>query len=409
MTRHLEKMAGLIFMNNFNFEAERQLLIENLNYLKSLSVEEYTFHRKWNELRHHIEPEREYIHNAQHSMWRPISAGVPNTPEAEADATIMAISQIKPRLIFVGNVKSDESNYRHWEAYRFFLSSHEHNGVPGRFIRILIVDDNAKGKNVLGIASIASDVNSLGDRDTFIGWTVDQRAKGKLNCTAIGSTIVPTQPFGFNFLGGKLIATLLTSKVVRDEWQLRYGDILAGFTTTSLYGPSSMYNGIPWWKTIGATKGSTPVQPDIDIYKKWVAWVKKNRKKEYDEITTSDRGFSGPATGIKTRLVNYIFDVAGIPKKKFEHGFQRGVFFSSLYENTKDFLCDKISENDLVLKPRLQGDIGAIMDWWRPRAIKRYLKLKEENRLKKFSPFYNDMDRMDYQSAKEKYFGDVGR
>jgi hypothetical protein len=393
-------------MKNFDFETERQLLIDNLNYLKSLSVEEYTFHRKWNELRHHIEPEREYIHNAQHSMWRPT---VFNTPEAEADAAIAAISQIKPRIVFVGNMKTDETNFRHWEAYRYFLSSHEHNGVPGRFIKILIVDDNAKGQNVLGIASIASDFNSVGDRDTFIGWTVDHRKNGKLNSTAIGSTIVATQPFGFNFLGGKLIASLITSKIVRDEWQLRYGDVLAGLTTTSLYGPSSMYNAIPWWKTLGATIGAIPIQPDVNIYKKWRLWVRTNRKKEFAEITTTKNGRGGAATSEKTRVVELIFDSASISKDEYKHGFERGVFFSSFYENTKDFLCDKISENDLVLKPRFQGDIGAIMDWWRPRAIKRYLKLKEENRLKKFSPFYNDMDRMDYQTAKEKYFGDVGR
>jgi len=77
-------MAGLFFMNDFNFEIERQRLIENLDFHKSLSVEESTFYKKWDELRHHIEPERHYIHTAGKRMWRPkLSDYVPDAPEAE--------------------------------------------------------------------------------------------------------------------------------------------------------------------------------------------------------------------------------------------------------------------------------------------------------------------------------------
>ena len=39
----------------------------------------------------------------------------------------------------------------------------------------------------------------------------------------MGFVIVPSQPFGYNFLGGKLIATMVNSKVVRDEWKKIYG------------------------------------------------------------------------------------------------------------------------------------------------------------------------------------------
>jgi hypothetical protein len=69
----------------------------------------------------------------------------------------------------------------------------------------------------LGIASIASDFNSIGDRDTFIGWTADQRASGKLNCTAIGSTIVPTQPA----IGAKLQALRIAAANPTSELLVR--------------------------------------------------------------------------------------------------------------------------------------------------------------------------------------------
>ena len=64
---------------------------------------------------------------------------------------------------------------------------------------------------------MGSDVTSLGARDTFIGWTKDNKFKdGKLKHTSIGTTIYVAQPLGFNFLGGKLVAALVTSSVVRE-------------------------------------------------------------------------------------------------------------------------------------------------------------------------------------------------
>lgn len=395
-------------MNNFNFEAERQRLIENLNYLKSLSVEEYTFRRKWDEIRHHIEAERDYIHQADHFMWRPRKHNCA-TDADPADAVIAAICEIKPRVIIVGDKRNDEANFRYWEAYRYFLSSGEHNGVPGRYIRILIVDDFIGRGRVLGIASIASDVNSIGHRDKFIGWTAKQRMDGLLRNTAIGSTIVPTQPFGFNMLGGKLCAALATSRIVRDEWQLRYGDLLAGMTTTGLYKPPCIYDSLPWWKKLGYTKGDIPIQPAVEIYLKWRAWVRAHRKKEFADITATKDDRDGAAVSEKTRVLNLIFETVGISPKDYVHGFPRSVYFSSFYENTKDFLCGRASENELRLKRRFQNDVEAIMDWWRPRAIKRYQMLKQKGKLKGRSPLYNHMDEMDYQTAKDTFLDDVGR
>jgi hypothetical protein len=38
--------------------------------------------------------------------------------------------------------------------------------------------------------------------------------QGMLKYTAVGSSIVPLQPFGYNFVGGKLIALLTISEPV---------------------------------------------------------------------------------------------------------------------------------------------------------------------------------------------------
>ena len=54
-------------------------------------------------------------------------------------------------------------------------------------------------------------------------------------------SIIPIQPFGYNFLGGKLML-MITSDVIRKSWEDKYGDILVGMSTTSLYGTCSQYN-----------------------------------------------------------------------------------------------------------------------------------------------------------------------
>ena len=139
--------------------------------------------------------------------------------------------------------------YDMWKYLRLLIHTMEFSIGIGRLIKILIFDANTS--KVIGLASIASDVISIGVRDNWIGWTKEDKfEKSKLNQTCIGSTIVPTQPFGYNFLGGKLIASLLCTNDVRDAWEKKFNQKLVGMTTTSLYGGHSMYQRIPFWKTL---------------------------------------------------------------------------------------------------------------------------------------------------------------
>ena len=77
---------------------------------------------------------------------------------------------------------------------------------------------------------------SLGVRDELIGWTKENKFQdGKLNHTGIGTTICCTQPLGFNMLGGKLVAQMVTSKkLIRDTWKKLYGQTLVGISTTEV-------------------------------------------------------------------------------------------------------------------------------------------------------------------------------
>jgi hypothetical protein len=268
---------------------------------------------------------------------------------------------------------------------------------------------------------MGSDITSLGVRDSYIGWSKDNKFKdGKLNNTAIATTVVSTQPLGYNLLGGKLIAALATSPIIRSAWKQTYDDTLIAVGTTSLYGIHSQYNGIPHYKTLGESKGLIAIKPDDLVYDPWHQWLKENRSELYQSKITNERirngesmypgeNKTGPVSGIKQRILEMIFKELGIKSKDYNHGFKRGVYFAQMYENGNEFLCGKISESELNMKDKFsEGDTYSIK-WWKPKAERRYLKLIEENKIKPESLFYADIIGMTWEGAKEKYIKEVGR
>ena len=61
------------------------------------------------------------------------------------------------------------------------------------------------------------------------------------------------------------------------------------------------------------------------------------------------------------------------------------------YENTKEFLQNKIGEKELKLKELFKKDVQGVFDWWKPKAIERYKKLHGEGNIKSDILFYNKM------------------
>jgi hypothetical protein len=99
----------------------------------------------------------------------------------------------------------------------------------------------------------------------------------------------------------------------------------------------------------------------------------------------------------------------GIKSDAYHHGFKRGVYFAPMYENGNDYLCGKIEEDKLIMKPKFaQGDDYTIK-WWKEKAIKRYSKLHEEGRLKPEKLFYADAIGLTWEEMKAKFLADVGR
>lgn len=176
-------------------------------------------------------------------------------------------SDIKPRLILAQGKDSDAWNY-----CRHIISSFIYNGRLGRQQRYFCVDDNTGG--ILGVLEICSDLNILGPRDKYIGWTKQQKYdKRRLNNVVNVGTCVCVQPFG-TLTGGKFMIVAALSDVVHRKWFARYQQPFVAVTTTSLYGKSSIYNRIKEYKYLGTTPGvgiSNFSQSDVDLMRKFCA------------------------------------------------------------------------------------------------------------------------------------------
>jgi hypothetical protein len=383
----------------FEFELEKSKFIKNIDYLKSMSAEEQTFYKKWVE----VQTYKDYLNKSgvvKAKIWTP-------TDINDVDLTIKELESLNPTIVHVPAGSAYEQD---WLMLRLFCHTMEYAQTPGRFIKLLITDGNVNNPRYLGAVSISSDVIVITDRDDYIGWTADNKLKDKrLVHSAIGSCIMSTQPFGYNFLGGKLVAALITTSKTREIWKNLYDQELVGMTTTSLYGSYSMYNSLKWWHKCGSSTGKMMIKPDDSVYEVWHQWIKDNKSEQYNKAMTQKEGVSGPVTGAKNRVINMIFQTLGIKTSDYTHGYERGVYYSCFYENTKEFLQNKITEKDLKLKELFKKDVQGVLDWWKPKAIERYKKLHSEGNIKSDILYYNKMMGMTYDEAKSKFFNEVGR
>jgi len=373
---------------DFDFDKHKQEFIDNMDMLKTMSVQEQTLYKKWQEFNKNdkLRSKADKLDQVQQQMWKP-------TDLSDKEKTIQEIQDLEP---IVEHTTDNET----WTLLRQGISSMEFVANPGRNQKYFVKDKNTN--KYLGVICMGSDVVSIKVRDEFIGWTKENKLDdAKLQHTAIGTSIIATQPLGYNFLGGKLVSALVTCSTIRNKWKEAYDQTLAGITTTALYGVHSQYNGIPHWKTLGETAGQINLKPDDSIYLVWNQWLKENHPEEHHKAVN--------ATGPKNNVINRIFKHLGMKAKDYQHGFKRGVYFADIYENGKEFFKSNIDEKDLIMKEKYQLDYDRIINWWKPKAIRRYEKLHSENRLKPEQLFYSDIMDMSWEETKQKYLGEVGR
>lgn len=382
-------------------------VIEDLTVVSQMTVEEYTLYQKWLEI--HIkyplveglfgaelnEADRIYIDQVKENIW------IPNDP--------MDYMNLQPRLIYTNGTELAEK----WNTIRTFTSTMKNNNNIGRNLNY-IVQDEVTGK-YLGVICISSDFLDLTPRDKYIGWNRDVKTnQGMINHTAIGSTIVPLQPLGFNYLGGKLLALMCLTDKVQQDWKEQYGDTLVGVTTTSLYGQNkagglSQYDNLKHWKKMGYTSGSVSYETRKPTTALMLNWLKKNHTRKYFEWFIAKNLDGMPfKRDHKNRSNSFIYSQLGVDKELIKSEHARGIYFSPLYTNTNEYLRKEITEE--ALAKSFDTSYNALVGIWKEKYVARRVKsLIENDRFTKETLFYDDLVYMDWEETKAKYLPQVGR
>jgi len=211
---------------------------------------------------------------------------------------------------------------------------------------------------------------------------------GRLNYICTCTRIVPTQPLGFSYVGGKLLTLLAGSQEVEDTWKSTYGETLVGLTTTSLFGGFSQYNNLKYWKKLKSSRGRVSFVPNEDNYLLMKQYLEQHYPRKYFDffISTNENGY--PPSSPKIRATSFGYNKLGIESKDTFHS--RGVYFCDLYRNTKEFLRGEIGENDL--ERRFDNSLENLVNLWRSNYVpKRLRNLRETKRFSKKSFWYGDL------------------
>ena len=405
---------------------------KDLTFVSAMDVKEYTLYQKWCEV-HEKYPteemntlfgtERQLIDPSQRTMIEEVKANIwtPDSPDAYLD--------LEPVLIYTDDsgekvstgmdgtnvtqkIKRSDLPER-WNTARTFISTMKNNSNIGRNLNFF-AQDKKTGK-YLGVVCISSDFLDLTPRDNVIGWEREKKTQGgMINYTAIGSTIVPFQPLGYNYVGGKLLALLCLSDTVQDLWKKQYGDTLVGVTTTSLYGKTkanglSQYDNLDHWLPMGFTSGSVSFEPERNTRYEIREWLKKNHTRKYFEWYVAKKPSGQPyKRDHKNRSLSFTYSKLGIPKELIRSEHARGIYFSPLYDNTYDFLCGKCDGNDL--KKSFETSTESLSNTWKEKHARgRIGFLKKKNKVSTETLFYDDLIYLTWQETKDKYLSQVGR
>ena len=275
-----------------------------------------------------------------------------------------------------------------WDTCINMISSHSNMvSIPGKNLKLAVKEMTTN--KFIGFIRLASPVINMKPRNEMLGNTPDL---SQFNKTAImGFVIVPSQPFGYNYLGGKLLAAICCSHKVREMMNKKYDMNLCLFETTSLYGnskASSQYDGMkPYVRYKGLTDSDfIPMLHGLPFEK----------LKDYVENIVGDL-VKEDASSRKLKLTNSII---GLIKRSLKDDKTELENFNKVINNAKDLTEQKryyIShygiknyidivngKSDVIVKDDTYDkfELNNIIEWWRNKSNTRYETLKKENKIR---------------------------
>lgn len=411
----------------------KERTIRDLTYVSQMDVKEYTLYQKWCEVHEKyptvvnqtlfgeevqlLDPKQQVnVDYVKNNIWVPNSyedyLNLQPVLEYTDDSSIVSAKGIDGSDIQIDNKRNKDLPER-WNTARTFISTMKNNSNIGRNLNFFVKD--AKSGKYLGVICISSDFLDLTPRDSVIGWPRELKTQGgMINHTAIGSTIVPFQPLGYNYVGGKLLALLCLSDTVQDLWKKVYGDTLVGVTTTSLYGKTkanglSQYDNLDYWKPMGFTSGSVSFEPEKQTRYQVREWLKTNHTRKYFEWYVAKKESGQPhKRDHKNRSLNFTYSQLNIPKELIRTEHARGIYFSPLYDNTNEFLRGEIKDDTLIKS--FDTSVEHLTQVWRDKHAKgRIGFLKKKNKVSDETLFYDDLIYLSWEETKDKYLSQIGR
>ena len=293
---------------------------------------------------------------------------------------------------FIGQRFSNSLPQEHYKNLLAAVSSHNNeSNIPGRELRWMIFEKRTQ--QVVGFIRFGSPTINSKPRNLWLGQPANLSLFNRH--AAMGFAIVPSQPFGYNFLGGKLLALMCVSHFAREHLNKVFDKDIGWFETTSLYGSTtsaSQYDGLkPFIRFKGLTdskflpllhdtafhtlhnrftliNNNTPVTPSYVSSKKMkrqtkmIAWTKKSLT-EHGQLEKLE-------------------EFNGVIKKAFTLTQRKRAYTSDYgYGNVREVLR---GDQDKLIRGQNWDKfyLDNIISWWKRKAGKRYEKLKQEGRFR---------------------------
>jgi len=280
-----------------------------------------------------------------------------------------------------------------WQLYLDIISSHNNLSSPGRNIKLAVIEKNTK--KWVGFIRIGSPTIMMKPRNQLLGCVITNETattKSFNNASAMGFVIVPAQPFGYNYLGGKLLAAICCSHEVREMINAKYKMNMCLFETTSLYGTSkaiSQYDGMkPYLRFKGVTESDFLPMMHGKPYDDLKDYVEKINGGSFVPEDASSRKLKISSTivamtkaALKPHKEDYDRFMATITKAKALTEQKRYYVSDYGVANFKDIVLgktDQIVKNENYDKHHLEN----IIEWWKNKATNRFISLKNENRVR---------------------------
>ncbi len=252
------------------------------------------------------------------------------------------------------------------EILNLTASNAVEEAIPGRTIKWIVTEDTTD--KIIGVIRFGSPtINSKPRNIHFDGVVPLKQVNAEF---VMGFNIIPVQPFGFNYLGGKLLCLLASSNRLKREFDEKYGTDLKYFETTSLYGTTkgvSMYDGLkPFIRYIGDTE-SNFLPLFHDEYFRTMFWWFNDHANGGERLVSADK--SSKKIKIQMKMISII--------KKSLQDQDKLQEFKDAIEHAKS-----LTEKKRTYLGHFGYEPEEVIEWWRKKAIKRYDKLMSNGGLR---------------------------